>query len=254
MVGYILMSPLAQCLIPFLFVPHCGNSLPGRSFVLHLLSAFLCANRLQCQQLLFCTNNTITLSQSCPRASTPSFDVIQACEMWLFQRTEQRLIVANGAYLEKTPEGQPAGVEQCPIMDYYSFYSCPLNIIPRELKKVPGLLLPPWACKAFLPGCGHAQTFAVGLRLAWFVYSWAESCLLVWDDQVAEETVADDDMIMIKGCREARAVTVLLRGANDYMLDEMERSLHDAFCIVKRVLESGEVVPGMCARSWPGCV
>lgn len=62
--------------------------------------------------------------------------------------------------------------------------------------------------------------------------------------QVVEETVADDDMIMIKGCKEARAVTVLLRGPNDYMLDEMERSLHDAFCIVKRVLESGEVVPG----------
>ena len=37
---------------------------------------------------------------------------------------------------------------------------------------------------------------------------------------------------------------VLLRGANDYMLDEMDRSLHDAFCIVKRVLESGSVVPG----------
>lgn len=62
--------------------------------------------------------------------------------------------------------------------------------------------------------------------------------------QVVEETVADDDMIMIKGCKEARSVTVLLRGPNDYMLDEMERSLHDAFCIVKRVLESGEVVPG----------
>jgi T-complex protein 1 subunit alpha len=28
------------------------------------------------------------------------------------------------------------------------------------------------------------------------------------------------------------------------MLDEMDRSLHDAFCIVKRVLESGSVVPG----------
>ena len=37
---------------------------------------------------------------------------------------------------------------------------------------------------------------------------------------------------------------VLLRGANDYMLDEMDRSLHDAFCVIKRVLESGEVVPG----------
>lgn len=62
--------------------------------------------------------------------------------------------------------------------------------------------------------------------------------------QVVEETVADNDMIMLKGCKSTRAVTVLLRGANDYMLDEMDRSLHDAFCIVKRVLESGTVVPG----------
>lgn len=48
---------------------------------------------------------------------------------------------------------------------------------------------------------------------------------------------------------------VLLRGANDYMLDEMDRSLHDAFCIVKRVLESGEVVPGESAgqeAGWEG--
>ena len=65
--------------------------------------------------------------------------------------------------------------------------------------------------------------------------------------QVAEETVADDDMIMLKGCKSTRAVTVLLRGANDYMLDEMDRSLHDAFCIVKRVLESGTVVAGASA-------
>lgn len=56
--------------------------------------------------------------------------------------------------------------------------------------------------------------------------------------------MADDDVLMIKGCKNSRAVTVLLRGANDYLLDEMDRSLHDAFCIVKRVLESGAVVPG----------
>lgn len=41
-----------------------------------------------------------------------------------------------------------------------------------------------------------------------------------------------------------RAVTVLLRGANDYMLDEVDRALHDALCIVKRVLENKSVVPG----------
>lgn len=36
-------------------------------------------------------------------------------------------------------------------------------------------------------------------------------------------------------------VSLVLRGANDYMLDEMERALHDALCIVKRTLESNTV-------------
>jgi T-complex protein 1 subunit alpha len=38
--------------------------------------------------------------------------------------------------------------------------------------------------------------------------------------------------------------TILLRGANDFLLDEMERAVHDALCAVRRVLESGSVVPG----------
>eukprot|EP00877_Chromochloris_zofingiensis_P001895 jgi/Chrzof1/11706/Cz06g06090.t1 len=63
-------------------------------------------------------------------------------------------------------------------------------------------------------------------------------------EEVTEERVADDSMIMIKGAKTSRAATILLRGANDYMLDEMDRSLHDALCTVKRVLESGAVVPG----------
>ena len=36
----------------------------------------------------------------------------------------------------------------------------------------------------------------------------------------------------------------MIRGANDYMLDEVDRSLHDALCIVKRALESEKVVAG----------
>lgn len=47
-----------------------------------------------------------------------------------------------------------------------------------------------------------------------------------------------------QGCKYSKAVTLLLRGANDYMLDEMDRSVHDSLCVVKRVLESGSVVPG----------
>ena len=72
--------------------------------------------------------------------------------------------------------------------------------------------------------------------------------------EVYEDSIADSDVILIKGCGEGgggesgghghRAATVLVRGANDYLLDEVDRSLHDAFCIVKRVLESGKLVPG----------
>lgn len=36
-------------------------------------------------------------------------------------------------------------------------------------------------------------------------------------------------------------VSLILRGANDFMLDEMDRALHDALCIVKRTLESNTV-------------
>jgi chaperonin GroEL (HSP60 family) len=42
-------------------------------------------------------------------------------------------------------------------------------------------------------------------------------------------------------CLVSVQVSILLRGANDYMLDEMERSLHDSLCIVKRTLESNTV-------------
>jgi T-complex protein 1 subunit alpha len=40
-------------------------------------------------------------------------------------------------------------------------------------------------------------------------------------EQVVEERVADDDFIVIKGCKQARACSVLLRGANEHMLGEV---------------------------------
>lgn len=35
-----------------------------------------------------------------------------------------------------------------------------------------------------------------------------------------------------------------MRGANEYFLDEIERSMHDSLCVVKRVLESNAIVAG----------
>jgi len=61
---------------------------------------------------------------------------------------------------------------------------------------------------------------------------------------VEESKIGDGELIFIKGCKNSTAQSIILRGANDYMLDEVDRSLHDSLCVVKRVLESKSVVPG----------
>ncbi|KAK9767507.1 chaperonin-containing T-complex alpha subunit Cct1 [Basidiobolus ranarum] len=63
-------------------------------------------------------------------------------------------------------------------------------------------------------------------------------------EEVVQERISDDECIMIKGTKAQKSASLILRGANDYMLDEMERSLHDSMCVVKRTLESNVVVPG----------
>jgi len=63
-------------------------------------------------------------------------------------------------------------------------------------------------------------------------------------EEVAQERIADDELILIKGCKNTKSSSIIMRGANGFMLDEMERSMHDALCIVKRTLESKQVVPG----------
>ncbi|ESW31531.1 hypothetical protein PHAVU_002G245800 [Phaseolus vulgaris] len=63
-------------------------------------------------------------------------------------------------------------------------------------------------------------------------------------DEVVEERISDDAVVMIKGTKTTSAVSLILRGANDHMLDEMDRALHDALSIVKRTLESNTVVAG----------
>jgi T-complex protein 1 subunit alpha len=63
-------------------------------------------------------------------------------------------------------------------------------------------------------------------------------------EKVYEDRVGDWDYIFFQGMKQVRAQTIILRGANDYFLDEIERSIHDSLCVVKRVLESNAVVAG----------
>eukprot|EP00126_Sphaerothecum_destruens_P007246 Sdes_comp19760_c0_seq1m11801 len=71
-----------------------------------------------------------------------------------------------------------------------------------------------------------------------------DASMLGYADEVVQERVCDDELILIKNPKVHTSSSIILRGANDFMLDEVERALHDALCVVKRVLESNTVVPG----------
>ncbi|XP_022900057.1 T-complex protein 1 subunit alpha [Onthophagus taurus] len=62
--------------------------------------------------------------------------------------------------------------------------------------------------------------------------------------EVVQERISDDELVLIKGPKARTAASIILRGPNDFYCDEMERSVHDALCAVKRVLESKSVVTG----------
>merc|ERR1712083_1174834 len=62
--------------------------------------------------------------------------------------------------------------------------------------------------------------------------------------EVVQERISDDELILIKGTKQRTAASIILRGPNDFYCDEMERSVHDSLCVVKRVMESKSVVVG----------
>ncbi|XP_039250655.2 T-complex protein 1 subunit alpha-like [Styela clava] len=67
---------------------------------------------------------------------------------------------------------------------------------------------------------------------------------LGYAEEVTQERVCDDELLLIKSPKARSAASIILRGPNELALDEMERSVHDALCVVKRVMESRSVVPG----------
>merc|ERR1712004_521363 len=62
--------------------------------------------------------------------------------------------------------------------------------------------------------------------------------------EVAQKRICDDELILITGPKQRTAASIILRGPNDFYCDEMERSVHDSLCVVKRVMESKNVVVG----------
>ena len=61
---------------------------------------------------------------------------------------------------------------------------------------------------------------------------------------VEERKVGDDKMTFIEGCKHPRAVTILIRGGTERIIAEAERSIHDALCVVRDIVEEPKVVAG----------
>jgi thermosome len=61
---------------------------------------------------------------------------------------------------------------------------------------------------------------------------------------VEERKIGDDKMTFIEGCKHPKAVTILIRGGTQRIVDEAERSVHDALCVVRDVIEEPKIVAG----------
>jgi len=61
---------------------------------------------------------------------------------------------------------------------------------------------------------------------------------------VHQKKVESDKWVFIEGCKNPRSVTILIRGGSQRVVDEADRSIHDALMVVKDVVEKPSIVAG----------
>ncbi|MCP8316575.1 MAG: TCP-1/cpn60 chaperonin family protein [archaeon] len=61
---------------------------------------------------------------------------------------------------------------------------------------------------------------------------------------VEERKIEEDKWVFIEGCKNPKAVTILVRGGTQRIVDEAERSLHDALCVTRDVMQKPAIVAG----------
>jgi len=61
---------------------------------------------------------------------------------------------------------------------------------------------------------------------------------------IEEIMIGEDRLIQFSGCGGGAACTIVLRGASNHLLDEAERSMHDALCVLARTVAITKTIPG----------
>jgi thermosome len=61
---------------------------------------------------------------------------------------------------------------------------------------------------------------------------------------IEEIKIGDDKMTFVTDCKNPKAVSILIRGTTEHVVDELERGLHDALSVVKVALEDGKMTAG----------
>jgi thermosome len=63
-------------------------------------------------------------------------------------------------------------------------------------------------------------------------------------DSIEVRQLGEDEMTFVTGCKNPKAVSLLLRGGTEHVIDEVERSLDDAMSVVAVAIEDGKMVTG----------
>jgi thermosome len=61
---------------------------------------------------------------------------------------------------------------------------------------------------------------------------------------VEERKISDDKMTFVEGCKNPLSVAILIRGGTERFIDEAERSIHDALCVVRDVVQEPKILAG----------
>ena len=61
---------------------------------------------------------------------------------------------------------------------------------------------------------------------------------------VSQKKVESDKWVFVEGCKNPDSVTILIRGGSQRIVDEVDRSIHDALMVVKDVIERPAIVAG----------